>query len=226
VTQPTLKHSNKVGGRIKRAKGFNEANYQQWELSEMKQQDFEDEIENRQFAMFWDSLDIAECKWAYLKMFCLRFAIIMTQIHLMKHPDEIQQGKEIAYKILNGQSIFNINGVQSLSTWEWWKGYSLRTFLYPIWLSIPGFILKTLGLDTNFLVINSIYFMHCIIWSIGDYYCFLFVRQLLGKREAIMTLLYSLTSEHVNDYVLRTSANSVEGNLMFVVFYHYLNLKP
>ena len=68
--------------------------------------------------------------------------------------------------------------------------------------------------------------MHCLIWMIGDYHCFLFVRQILGKREAIATLAYSITSEHVNDYVLRTSANSVEVNLMFVVFYYYLNLKP
>mmetsp|Transcript_38951 Transcript_38951/g.59219 ORF Transcript_38951/g.59219 Transcript_38951/m.59219 type:complete len:170 (-) Transcript_38951:1261-1770(-) len=68
--------------------------------------------------------------------------------------------------------------------------------------------------------------MHCLIWVVGDYYCFLFVRQLLGKREAIATLAYSITSEHVNNYVLRTSANSVEGNLMFVVFYYYLNVKP
>ena len=76
------------------------------------------------------------------------------------------------------------------------------------------------------MIVNSIYFMHCIIWVIGDYYCFLFVRQILGKREAIATLVYSLTSEHVNDYVLRTSANSVEGNLMFVTFYYFLNMKP
>ena len=48
----------------------------------------------------------------------------------------------------------------------------------------------------------------------------------MGKREAIATIIYSVTSEHVNDYVLRTSANSVEGNLMFVVFYYYLNIKP
>jgi len=48
----------------------------------------------------------------------------------------------------------------------------------------------------------------------------------LGKREAIATLMYSLTSEHVNDYVLRTSANSVEGNLMFVAFYYFMNIKP
>jgi hypothetical protein len=91
---------------------------------------------------------------------------------------------------------------------------------------LPGHVLKAVGMDTNFLVVNSIYFMHCIIWVVGDYYCYLFVRQLLGKREAIATIAYSLTSEYVNDYVLRTSANSVEGNLMFVVFYYYLNIRP
>lgn len=68
--------------------------------------------------------------------------------------------------------------------------------------------------------------MHVLIWIVGDYHCFLFVRQLLGKREAICTLAYSITSEYINDYVLRTSANSVEGNLMFVVFYYYINIKP
>jgi hypothetical protein len=61
---------------------------------------------------------------------------------------------------------------------------------------------------------------------VGDYYCFHFVRQLLGKREAIATVIFSATSERVNDYTLRTSANAVEGNLMFVVFYHFLNMKP
>ena len=113
-----------------------------------------------------------------------------------------------------------------MPTWEWWQGYNLRTFLYPLYLSLPGQILIKLGLDTNLLIVNSIYFMHCIIWVIGDYYCYKFVRQLLGRREAIATIAYSLTSEYVNDYVLRTSANSVEGNLMFVVFYYYLNIKP
>lgn len=98
--------------------------------------------------------------------------------------------------------------------------------MYPIWLSLPGHVLKFVGLDTNFMIVNSIYFMHCVIWIVGDYHFFLFVRQILGKREAIAALAYSITSEHVNDYVLRTSANSVEGNLMFVVFYYYLNLKP
>lgn len=30
----------------------------------------------------------------------------------------------------------------------------------------------------------------------------------------------------MNDYVLRTSANGIEGNLMFVAFYYFLNIKP
>jgi len=52
--------------------------------------------------MFWDSLDL-EASWIpILKLFAIRFAMIMTQVHLKKHPDEIQQGKEITYKILYG----------------------------------------------------------------------------------------------------------------------------
>lgn len=195
-------------------------------MKHLKLQDFEDELEHREFAMFWDSLDM-ESSWVpILKMLAIRMAVTLSQVHLKKHADEIYQGKEIAYKILYEQSDANINGIQSFSTWEWWKGYNLRTFLYPLWLSLPGHILKMLNLDTNFLIINSIYLMHCILWVVGDYYCFLFVRQLLGKREAIAAVVFSITSEHVNNFVLRTSANGVEGNLMFVVFYYYLNMKP
>ena len=63
-----------------------------------------------------------------------------------------------------------MDGIQQLQTWEWWKGFNLRTFIYPLWLSLPGFVLKSLALDTNFAIVNSIYFMHNIIWVIGDYY--------------------------------------------------------
>ena len=90
------------------------------DINLMTEQDFEDELDNREHAMFWDSLDIETSKVALLKLFIIRFAFIMAQVHLKKHPDEIQQGKEIAYKILNGQSLGNPNGVQSMSTWEWW----------------------------------------------------------------------------------------------------------
>ena len=41
-----------------------------------------------------------------------------------------------------------------------------------------------------------------------------------------MTILSSITSQFVQFYVLRTSANGIEGNLMYVVFYYILNIKP
>ena len=68
--------------------------------------------------------------------------------------------------------------------------------------------------------------MHALILNLGDVYMFSLVKQLLGTREAILCLLFSMTNEYVNDYVLRTSANSVEGCLMYVVFYYFLNIKP
>jgi len=52
----------------------------------------------------------------------------------------------------------------------------LRTWLYPLYLSLPGHTLKLVGLDTNFMIVNSIYFMHVLVQVVGDYYCFHFVR--------------------------------------------------
>ena len=68
--------------------------------------------------------------------------------------------------------------------------------------------------------------MHALILNLGDVYMFRLTKQFLGKREAILCLLFSMTNEYVNDYVLRTSANSVEGNLMYVIFYYFININP
>ena len=52
-------------------------------------QDYEDEIDNRQFSMFWDSLDL-EASWKNVfRLLVIRFAFTMVQVHLKKHPDEI-----------------------------------------------------------------------------------------------------------------------------------------
>jgi hypothetical protein len=54
----------------------------------------------------------------------------------------------------------------------------------------------------------------------------MFVRQIIDKKTAIITIAASITSMFVHAYVLRTSANGIEGNLMFVVFYCISNIKP
>jgi len=61
-------------------------------------------------------------------------------------------------------------GIQLMPTWEWWNGYNVRSFIYPLWLALPGFALKWIGLDTNFLLVNSMYFMHVLQQIVGDYY--------------------------------------------------------
>ena len=49
-----------------------------------------------------------------------------------------------------------------MPSWEWWDGFNVRSFIYPLWLALPGYILNYLSLDTNFLLVNSMYFMHIL----------------------------------------------------------------
>jgi phosphatidylinositol glycan class B len=195
------------------------------DFSHLTFKDYQAEIDMRRYAVFWDSLDLES--WVNIfKLFAVRLAVTMVLVNEMRHPDEIYQNKEVAYKLIYGQSPDRLHGVQTLLTWEWWEGFNLRTHVYPLWLALPGFALKQAGLDTNFLLINSFYVMHCIIWVFADYYSFLFVRQLIDKKTAIATIIFSVSSEYINNYVLRTSANAIEGNLMMIAFYYLINIQP
>ena len=151
----------------------------------------------------------------------------MVQVHFMYHPDENWQSLEVAYNLLYGtqpgqkgpQS--DTNRVEVLLSWEWYRFYALRNHLYPFWLSIPGHIMKAFGIDSNFLLVNSMYFMHCAIWVFGDYFYYQFVKLMAGRRCAVLTTMISLTNETVNRYVSRTSMNGVEGNLAITALYFY-----
>lgn len=119
------------------------------------------------------------------------------------------------------------NKVEILLSWEWYGFYALRNHLYPFWLSLPSQVFKLLGCDTNFLVVNSMYVMHCIVWSFGDYFFYKLVKILAGRKCAIFTLMINLTNQTVNRYISRTSANGIEGNLAIASLYYYTLLnKP
>ena len=60
------------------------------EFAHLNKRDFEDELEHREFSMFWDSLDIAKDWRNIFKILFIRYALILTHVHLRKHPDEIQ----------------------------------------------------------------------------------------------------------------------------------------
>jgi len=107
---------------------------------------------------------------------------------MMIHPDENWQSLEIAYNLVYHKD------VDTIMSWEWYKFYGLRNHLYPFWLSIPARVLKLCYLDTNMLVVNSMYLMHCVLWVFGDVYFFKFANLLAGKQCALITLCISLTS--------------------------------
>lgn len=66
-------------------------------------------------------------------------------------------------------------------SWEWMSIYALRNHLYAFWLALPGFILKLLKWDTNFMIVNSMYIMQCIAWTFGDFYFYRLAEVLGGK---------------------------------------------
>ena len=111
-------------------------------------------------------------------------------------------------------------------SWEFNNKYSLRNHLYPVWLSLPAFVLKWTGLDTNFLVVNSMYFQHCLLWTFGDVYFFFLVQTLIGKQCAILAQVVSFANDDVFRFVSRVSSNGVEGSLVIAGMYYYLKIKP
>jgi hypothetical protein len=57
-------------------------------------------------------------------------------------------------------------------TWEWQQGYALRSYLFPLFLSLPLHALRWLGIDSAILVVNSMFTMNCLILALGDLYLY------------------------------------------------------
>lgn len=64
------------------------------------ERDFDEELDQRKFASYWDfDLDSNINK---AKLFFIRFALMLTYVHRTQHPDEIFQSMEIAYSLVFG----------------------------------------------------------------------------------------------------------------------------
>ena len=184
----------------------------------------------RKYVPFWDTLDLDRRPyWNVLRIFLFRLFMQMVQVHVLHHPDENWQALQLAYDIVYGRVSGLARGdparAEILLCWEHDSRYALRNSLYPFWLALPARLLRLLSMDTNFLVVNSMYFMHCIVWSFGDYFYFHLVKLLAGKRCAILTLMAALSNQTVNLYLSRTSSNGVESSLAIAAFYYYHKLE-
>ena len=164
-------------------------------------------------------------------MFCFRYLGQLTSVHLMYHADENWQSLEVAYDLLYGKRSATASDptkpvVEILLSWEWMNIYALRNHIYPFWLALPGFFLKMLSLDSNMLIVNSMYFMHCTVWTFGDYFFYHFAKALGGKQFAIYATMVSFSNETVIRYISHTSMNGIEGNLTIAALYYYLQITP
>ena len=103
--------------------------------------------------------------------------------------------------------------------------YTLRSVLYPLYLSIPVQILRTLGLDYNCLVMNSMFFMNALIIALGDYYLYLLSKKFAGRQAAMISLVYMLFNYRMNYIFLKTLTNGVEAVFCMMGFYYYTSIK-
>jgi hypothetical protein len=126
----------------------------------------------------------------------------------------------MAYKIAYGDVVPNV------TTWEWNSVYSLRNVIFPAYLSIPLHLLRLLGLDSNFMVVNSTIFMNSLLQVLGDYFLFQLSDHLIGKEGACISLTYVLFNQRINEVGQKTLSNGAEAVFSIGGLNYFAKLKP
>ena len=129
---------------------------------------------------------------AFLSVFLIRFGMTMAFGEFSYHPDQDWQGLEPAYLIAYGDK------VDGLTTWEWHDMYTLRSFLYPLYLSLPVHLLKLLRIDTSILVVNSMLMMNALLIATGDYYIYHLTKKHSGRHAAMLSIIYMIFNFRMN----------------------------
>jgi hypothetical protein len=148
----------------------------------------------------------------------VRFSLCLVFAGKTHHPDQNWQGLEIAYNMAYSDV------VSVVLSWEWAGDYALRNTLYPLYLSLPLHILRLLRIDTNFLVVNSMLLMNCLLQVVGDYFLYMFAHQLFGKKGAKITLITSVFSCKINLIFSKTLTNGAESAFSMCGLYFYSKL--
>jgi hypothetical protein len=177
--------------------------------------------EDTSWIPFSRMLDFENKFWrSFITVLCIRLIIAFTLNHKTFHPDEIWQGYEMAYQIAYSDV------VPLVKTWEWYSMYSLRSIIYPLYLSLPLHFLRFFGLDTNLAVNLSITAMNSLFLSIGDVFLYKFSKNLLGLTGAKMALVYFLFNRRINEIYNKTLSNGAESILSIIAMHFFVKLKP
>ena len=93
----------------------------------------------------------------------------------MAHPDEYWQVTQVAYSLVYSDTNVDL-------PWEFHPDFRLRNLIYPIIHTIPLYILKFAGLDTNMMVRVCPYLFHTIFVLISDFYLWKIGKLTVGKQ--------------------------------------------
>lgn len=96
----------------------------------------------------------------------------------MAHPDEYWQVTQVAYREVYGDPA---NGYDIDLPWEFHNDYRLRNAIYPLFHVGPMWLLKNLGLDSNWAIRVCPYVVHSVFVLIGDAYLWKIGKNTVGK---------------------------------------------
>jgi hypothetical protein len=95
-------------------------------------------------------------------------------------------------------------------TWEWDSSYRLRSTIYPAYLAIPLYLLKKLGLDSNYAVRACPQVAHILLVMICDHYWWKIGKQTIGKNATRVGFIFLVFNRIYNELIIRCFSNSIE----------------
>ena len=119
----------------------------------------------------------------------------------MAHPDEYWQAIAPAYHMVYGEVKL---------PWEWQEEYKLRSAIYPIFLAVPMWILKVLGLDYGFVIRSCSHVVHCFLVILCDRALWHIGKDVIGKNPTRVSFFFMIVNRLYNDFLTRTFSNSIE----------------
>jgi GPI mannosyltransferase 3 len=129
------------------------------------------------------------------------------------NPDEFWQGPEVAHRM--------VYGVGHL-TWEWSPSAQIRSAVHPSFFALFYWCVKTIGIDTRFVVMAGPRVLQSILAAVGDFYVYRWSLQIfLSKNVAKWSLFLSLSSFFNFFCITRTFSNSAETVVTIVALYYW-----
>lgn len=111
--------------------------------------------------------------------------------------------------------------VEMIKFWEWDQRYALRSYLYPLFLSLPLRFLKLTDLDGPVFLNFSIQAMNSLLVSAGDLFLYKLASIHFDEQTAKLSLVMFLFHKQSILIFGSTLTNGVEGILAVIGLYYF-----